>query len=148
MSSTSTSLLERASAYRPGGQARRRLAHEADASNARQTGHRPRRGGREIDAILKGLVAETAPELSAVIGVGTDVASALLVAAGDNPERLKSEATFAHLCGASRSTRAAARTSAIGSTVVVTARRTQRCGTSCSRAWSATLGRRTTSSAG
>jgi len=56
---------------------------------------------REIDAILKALVAETAPELRAVIGVGTDVASALLVAAGDNPERLKSEATFAHLCGAS-----------------------------------------------
>jgi hypothetical protein len=33
--------------------------------------------------------------------VGTDVASALLVAAGDNPERLKSEATFAKLCGVS-----------------------------------------------
>jgi transposase len=29
------------------------------------------------------------------------VASALLVAAGDNPERLKGEATFAHLCGVS-----------------------------------------------
>jgi len=35
----------------------------------------------------------------AVNGVGADVASALLVAAGDNPERLRSEATFAHLCG-------------------------------------------------
>ena len=35
------------------------------------------------------------------MGVGTDVASALLVAAGDNPERLRNEATFAHLCGAS-----------------------------------------------
>jgi transposase len=55
----------------------------------------------EIDAILKALVAETAPALNAVVGVGTDVASALLVAAGDNPEHLKSEATFAHLCGAS-----------------------------------------------
>ncbi|HZQ83678.1 MAG TPA: IS110 family transposase, partial [Acidimicrobiales bacterium] len=32
-------------------------------------------------------------------GVGPDVASALLVAAGDNPERLRSERTFAHLCG-------------------------------------------------
>jgi transposase len=56
---------------------------------------------KEIDSVLKALVAETAPELNAVIGVGTDVASALLVAAGDNPERLKSEATFAHLCGVS-----------------------------------------------
>ena len=56
---------------------------------------------KEIDRVLKTLVAETAPELNAVDGVGTDVASALLVAAGDNPERLKNEATFAKLCGVS-----------------------------------------------
>lgn len=56
---------------------------------------------KEIDRILRTLVAETAPELNAIDGVGTDVASALLVAAGDNPERLRSEATFAKLCGAS-----------------------------------------------
>jgi transposase len=56
---------------------------------------------KEIDGILKTLVAETAPELAAIVGVGTDVASALLVAAGDNPQRLKSEATFAKLCGVS-----------------------------------------------
>lgn len=55
----------------------------------------------ELDAILKRLVAETAPELVARVGIGTECASALLVAAGDNPERLRSEATFAHLCGAS-----------------------------------------------
>jgi hypothetical protein len=29
----------------------------------------------------------------------TDTAGALLVSAGDNPERLRSEAAFAHLCG-------------------------------------------------
>ncbi len=56
---------------------------------------------KEIDRMLKTLVAETAPELNAVDGVGTDVASAILVAAGDNPERLKSESTFAKLCGVS-----------------------------------------------
>jgi transposase len=56
---------------------------------------------KEIDRMLKTLVAETAPELKAVDGVGTDVASAILVAAGDNPERLKSESTFAKLCGVS-----------------------------------------------
>lgn len=56
---------------------------------------------RELDRSLKPLVTQTAPELAAVVGVGIDVASALLVAAGDNPERLKSEATFAHLCGVS-----------------------------------------------
>ena len=56
---------------------------------------------KEIDRLLKVLVAETAPELNAVDGVGTDVASAILVAAGDNPERLKRESTFAKLCGVS-----------------------------------------------
>jgi transposase len=56
---------------------------------------------KEIDRILKTLVAETVPELNAIDGVGTDVASALLVAARDNPERLKNEATFAKLCGVS-----------------------------------------------
>lgn len=32
-------------------------------------------------------------------GVGPDVAAALLVAAGDNPERIRSEAAWAKLCG-------------------------------------------------
>ena len=45
------------------------------------------------------LVATAAPELLAVKGVGTDIAGALLVAAGDNPDRLHSEAAFASLCG-------------------------------------------------
>jgi hypothetical protein len=53
----------------------------------------------ELDAILKPLVMETAPESVARVDIGTECASALLVAAGDNPERLRHEATFAHLCG-------------------------------------------------
>jgi transposase len=40
-----------------------------------------------------------APALVAINGVGTQTAAALLVAAGDNPERLRSEAAFAHWCG-------------------------------------------------
>ncbi len=55
----------------------------------------------EIDAVLNPLVAETAPDLVALYGVGPDTAGALVVAAGDNPERLRNEATFAHLCGVS-----------------------------------------------
>ena len=55
----------------------------------------------EIDAVLRPLVAETAPDLVALYGVGPDTAGALVVAAGDNPGRLRNEATFAHLCGAS-----------------------------------------------
>lgn len=53
----------------------------------------------ELDAHLGRLVAEAAPELLDVHGVGVETAAALLIAAGDNPERLKSEASFAHLCG-------------------------------------------------
>jgi transposase len=53
----------------------------------------------EIDEMLETLVKETAPDLVALLGVVTETATALLVAAGDNPERLRNEATFAHLCG-------------------------------------------------
>jgi transposase len=52
-----------------------------------------------LDQQLGRLVAQAAPKLVALPGVGTDTAAALLVAAGDNPERLRSEAAFAHLCG-------------------------------------------------
>jgi transposase len=94
-------LLERCSVYRPGtGRdprtltkltlrllARRALSLEAEVA--------------ELDRILEPLVGDTAPELVARVGIGTECASALLVAAGDNPDRLRNEATFAHLCGAS-----------------------------------------------
>lgn len=54
---------------------------------------------RELDAELTPLVTATAPELLALPGVGIEVAGQLLVTAGDNPDRLHSEAAFAHLCG-------------------------------------------------
>lgn len=53
----------------------------------------------ELDAQLDRIVTQAAPELVAVEGVGTDTAASLLIAAGDNPERLRDEAAFAHLCG-------------------------------------------------
>ena len=46
-------------------------------------------------------MAKTAPELTSLPGVGTDHAATLLIVAGDNPERLGSEASFASLCGVS-----------------------------------------------
>jgi transposase len=58
----------------------------------------------EITALtgeLERLVATTAPGLVARFGVGSDSAGALLVAAGDNHDRLTSEAAFSMLCGAS-----------------------------------------------
>ena len=49
----------------------------------------------ELDAELGKLVKTAAPGLIALPGVGIEVAGALLVAAGDNPERLANEASFA-----------------------------------------------------
>jgi transposase len=53
----------------------------------------------ELDAHLDRLVAQAAPELVALAGIGTDNAATLLIVAGDNPQRLRSEASFANLCG-------------------------------------------------
>jgi len=52
-----------------------------------------------LDRDLARLVAAAAPALCALKGVGIDVAGAVLVAAGDHPERLRSEGAFANLCG-------------------------------------------------
>lgn len=55
----------------------------------------------EADAELRTLTAATAPSLLAQHGVGPQTAGQLLVTAGDNPTRLRSEASFAALCGVS-----------------------------------------------
>ena len=47
------------------------------------------------------LTAQANPALRAAKGVGVDVASILLIAAGDNPERLTSDAALAAMCGVS-----------------------------------------------
>jgi len=54
---------------------------------------------RDADADLGPLVTAAGPRLLALQGVGIDVAGQLLSSAGDNPDRLHSEAAFAHLCG-------------------------------------------------
>jgi transposase len=54
---------------------------------------------RDADADLGPLVAAAGSRLLALQGVGVDVAGQLLSSAGDNPDRLRSEAAFAHLCG-------------------------------------------------
>jgi transposase len=54
-----------------------------------------------LDTELARLTAKAAPRLVALFGVGPDSAGALLVAAGGNPDRLRSEGAFSMLCGAS-----------------------------------------------
>ena len=53
----------------------------------------------ELEAHLDRLVAQAAPELVSLPGIGTENAATLLIVARDNPQRLGSEASFASLCG-------------------------------------------------
>lgn len=85
----------------------RPLEHLADPTTAtrlamRTLGHRVTELDAEIAALdtdLDALVAATAPTLISLFGVGTDIAGQLLVTAGDNPERLRSESSLARLLG-------------------------------------------------
>lgn len=54
---------------------------------------------KSIDKQLKALTSSAASTLLEQYGVGSYVAATLLVAVGDNPERLKKESSFAALCG-------------------------------------------------
>ena len=54
---------------------------------------------KALQGHLKTILDELAPALLAVHAVGYDTASQLLITAGDNPERLTSERSFAALCG-------------------------------------------------
>jgi transposase len=53
---------------------------------------------QRLDELIVPLVTARAPGLLALYGVGPDTAAMLLVAAGDHPGRLRSEAAWAHLC--------------------------------------------------
>ena len=55
----------------------------------------------ELSVVLDQLTYKANPALRSARGVGVDVAAILLVAAGDNPERLRNESAFAALCGVS-----------------------------------------------
>ncbi len=58
----------------------------------------------EIDELtdhLRLLIEHTAPALLAAHGVGVVTAAQLLITAGDNPQRISSEAAFAAMCGVS-----------------------------------------------
>lgn len=54
---------------------------------------------KDADVELHGLVATAAPGMTDLLGVGVEVVGQLLTTVGDNPQRMRSEAAFAHLCG-------------------------------------------------
>ena len=69
----------------------------------REPGRRAQFPGAQIehlDELIIPLVAARAPGLLALHGAGPDTAALPLIAAGDHPERLRSEAAWAHLCAA------------------------------------------------
>jgi transposase len=55
----------------------------------------------ELHKRISELVTRHAPQLLEQPGVGPDSAAALLIAAGDNPQRLRRESSYAALCGVS-----------------------------------------------
>jgi transposase len=55
----------------------------------------------ELNSRITAAIEVRAPQLLQRYGVGPDTAAALLLAAGDNPQRLTGEASFAALCGVS-----------------------------------------------
>ncbi|HEX6300587.1 MAG TPA: IS110 family transposase [Acidimicrobiia bacterium] len=68
----------------------------------RALGHRVqylREETKRLNRTLRPLIRPTAPTLLDVYGVGYDTAAKLLVAAGDNPERIRTEGAWANLCG-------------------------------------------------
>jgi transposase len=78
----------------------------------------------EVDGLLDGLVADLAPQLIAVTGIGTETAGQFLVTAGDNPDRIKSEAAFACCAGWRRCPPPPASPNGTGSTAVETGKPT------------------------
>ena len=87
----------------------------------------------ELDRFIVPLVEELAPSLLELEGVGTENAGAVMVAVGDNPDRLRSEASFAMMCGvcpipaSSGKTHRVGRRSATVSTVAATGKPTPPC---------------------
>lgn len=53
----------------------------------------------EHEKLLAQLVTEIAPQLTAAFGIGADTAAEMLIVAGDNPDRIRTEAAWAKLCG-------------------------------------------------
>ncbi|WP_219811478.1 transposase [Microbacterium sp. CJ77] len=68
----------------------RSIARRWEVLDAEISGH---------EKLLAELTAQIAPDLAKAFAVGPDTAAEMLIVAGDNPERIRSEAAFARLCG-------------------------------------------------
>ena len=77
---------------------RRRLRGPHRAARTRPARGVPGAQIERLDDLIVPLVTVRAPGLLSLYGVGPDTAAMLLIAAGDHPERLRSEAAWAHMC--------------------------------------------------
>jgi transposase len=66
---------------------------------------------KTLNKPIASLVTTAAPDLVELHGVGVEIAGQFLVTAGDNAERIKSEAAFAKLCGVAPQPDSSGRTS-------------------------------------
>jgi transposase len=85
--------------YRPGNEPDIVLADPLRDEEARAALPRARRRDKDLDRQLTRLVTATAPKLVERRGIAIHTTATLLVTAGDNPERLRSEGAFARLTG-------------------------------------------------
>ena len=111
-----------------------RLCHQDRAANAGPAGPRARRRAQRTRPTPRQLLAQTAPGCSHSTGSATIRAAALLVAAGDNPDRLRSEAAWARLCGVGPIEASSGKTTRHRLNPGGTVKPTRRCGTSSSPA--------------
>jgi transposase len=66
---------------------------------------------KTLNKQIQALVTAAAPELVELHGVGVEIAGQFLVTAGDNADRIRSEAAFAKLCGVAPQPASSGRTS-------------------------------------
>ena len=96
---TTIALITRCKSFRPGclddPKAAAKYALRSLACRHRQLNEEV----QELETELERLTRVAAPALVNAFGIGPDTASSLLIAAGSNPDRLRSEASFASLCG-------------------------------------------------
>lgn len=96
---TKMALIERCANLRPG-------PVTTVAAAAKHTLRAIARRWQQLDAeieahekIMGELATELSPQLVAAFGIGSDTAAEMLIVAGDHPDRIRSEAAFAKLCG-------------------------------------------------
>lgn len=92
-------LLNRCAAFRPGELTTPLSAAKHSLRLLARRALTLREEARQLREHLDRLTATAAPALRELTGIGPDTAAALLLTAGDNPSRLRSEAAFAALCG-------------------------------------------------